>query len=153
MRSAFVLAVLSLGLVLAPSCSSKSSTAPADGVVVGDCPECDSPLFCCLKRVGAQVEGTCTAMNDCTGGAIVACEGPDDCGANLCCATVPSGGAPASSICAATCAATAKQVCSSGEGVGADDPVIPNDADCAGVGTGSCEEAPGTPLAIFGVCN
>jgi hypothetical protein len=77
---------------------------------------CDAPQVCCIARIDAQ-QGVCTALAACRELAL-ACDGPEDCGAGVCCLDTGAGGGT-------TC--RARTDCASGQMW-----LCRTDADCAG---------------------
>ncbi|MDB4965282.1 MAG: hypothetical protein JWN44_971 [Myxococcales bacterium] len=133
-----------------------------DGVSCGTM-SCGVGQSCCVTTNGTVATSTCIAAGGmCTGGAVLACDGPEDCstGSSYCCGTVkfsggtPDGGAPVFQGGTSSCTATCDFTFGTGQ---VKTRLCHDDVDCTGLMTAnkccSSTQAPGLhfcALAISG---
>ncbi len=116
-----------------------------DGVTCGKM-TCPVGQSCCVMASGTMTTGSsCIAAGGQCSGAVLACDGPEDCsGMQLCCGTIqltggnPDGGTPmfngGNAMCAATCDAQI-MLGANGTPTGATTRLCQADIDCTGLST------------------
>jgi hypothetical protein len=86
------------GDISSPDGVTSADAGAPNGIDCLNAGRCQPGQICCLSgTTGTDPSGTCVTQEvSCNGGAVLHCDGPEDCGGQICCATAESGAPPRS---------------------------------------------------------